>query len=406
MHLTLPAARALALAAQGLHAPLERPATKAAVLAAIRRMQQLQIDSIHIVARSPYLVLWSRLRAYDLRWLDELLAEGALFEGWAHAACFLPIEDFGLYRQQMDERWPRARVWLDEHPAEVGQMLQRIRDDGPVRASDFPRTDGKAGPWWDWKLEKQILERLFFVGDLMIARRENFQRVYDLRERVLPGWDAAQTPSAEEVRRAMTLKAVRALGVAPARWVPGYFYTSKKGIAAYMEKLADEGAVTRATIEGWPGPAYIHPDNLDLAAQAAAGTLQATHTTLLSPFDPLVSDRARAEELFGFEYRIEVYTPSHKRKYGYFTLPILHRDALVGRLDPKAHRQAGEFEVRGLHLEPGVAVTDELVEALANTLQACADWHGTPQVVVRQSDPPELAEQLGSALNRRLVPTV
>src|SRR5215207_9269780 len=136
MHLTLTAARALLLAAKRLHAPPERPATKADVLAAIRRMQQLQIDSIHIVARSPYLVLWSRLGAYDPRWLDELLAEGALFEGWAHAACFLPIEDYGLYRQQMDGRWPHAPVWLNEHPAEVDQMLRRIRDEGPVRAAD------------------------------------------------------------------------------------------------------------------------------------------------------------------------------------------------------------------------------------------------------------------------------
>ena len=398
MHLSLPAVRALALAAQGLLAPPTGPARKADVLATIRRLEQLQIDSIHVVARSPYLVLWSRLGSYHPRWLDELLAEGALFEYWAHAACFLPIEDYGLYRREMLDGWHWQKAWLAAHPDEVNAVLDRIRAQGAVRAADFPRTDGKGGPWWDWKVEKQVLERLLWTGELMIARRENFQRVYDLRERILPGWDDARTPSAEEVRRAVTLKAVRALGVAPARWVAGYFYTPKKGLAALLDRLVDEGALGRVTVEGWDAPAYLHPDHLPLAEQAAAGALEPVLTTLLSPFDPLVSDRARVEELFGFFYRIEVYTPSHKRQFGYFTLPILHRGALIGRLDPKAHRAAGLFEVRALHLEPGVAVTDTLINDLATTLRACAAWHGTPQVAVRQSDPPEVAARLNAAV--------
>ncbi len=398
MHLSLPAARALALAAQGLLTPPELPARKADVLATIRRMELLQIDSIHVVARSPYLVLWSRLGDYDPRWLDELLTEGAIFEYWAHAACFLPIEDYGLYRREMLDGWAYQKAWLAAHPAEVGSVLDRIREQGAVRAADFPRTDGPSGPWWDWKVEKQVLERLLWVGELMIARRENFQRVYDLRERILPGWDDVQTPSAEEVRRAFALKAVRALGVAPARWVAGYFYTPKKGIVALLDRLVDEGALRRATVEGWDAPAYVHPDHLPLAEQAAAGTLEPTLTTLLSPFDPLVSDRARVEELFGFYYRIEVYTPSHKRQFGYFTLPILHRGALIGRLDPKAHRAAGLFEVRALHLEPGVTVTDTLITDLAAALRACGAWHRTPEVIIRQSDPPEVAARLQAVL--------
>jgi uncharacterized protein YcaQ len=397
MHLSLPAARALALAAQGLLTPPDHPATKADVLATIRRMEQLQIDSIHVVARSPYLALWSRLGDYEPRWLDELLAEGALFEYWAHAACFLPIEDFGLYRREMLDGWAHQKAWLAAHPDEVNFVLDRIRAQGAARASDFPRTDGKGGPWWDWKVEKQVLERLLWTGTLMIARRENFQRIYALREQILPDWDDAQTPSAEEVRRIEALKAVRALGVAQANWVSGYFYIPKKGLVALLDRLVEEGALVPATLEGI-GPAYVHPDHLPLAEQAAAGALEPTLTTLLTPFDPLVSDRDRAEALFNFYYRIEVYTPSHKRQYGYFTLPILHRGALVGRLDPKAHRADGLFEIRALHLEPGVAVTDELISDLAATLQACATWHRTPQVIVRQSDPPEVAERLSAAL--------
>src|SRR6476659_3266878 len=149
MHLTHPAARTLALAAQGLHAPPERPATKAGVRAMIRQMQLLQIDSISIVARSPYLVLWSRLGDYDPRWVDELLAEGALFEYWAHAACFLPIEDYGLYRRQMLEGGPRALAWHTAHPGQAARMLEHIRREGPVRAAHFPRADGQRGTWWD-----------------------------------------------------------------------------------------------------------------------------------------------------------------------------------------------------------------------------------------------------------------
>jgi uncharacterized protein YcaQ len=402
VHLSLPAARALALAAQGLLTPPAHPARKDDVLTTIRRMEQLQIDSIHVVARSPYLALWSRLGQYEPRWLDELLAEGALFEYWAHAACFLPIEDYGLYRREMLDEWAGQKAWLATHPDEVNVVLDRIRAQGPVRAADFPRTDGKGGPWWDWKIEKQVLERLLWTGELMIARRENFQRVYALREQVLPGWDDAATPTAEEVRRIEALKAVRALGVAQANWVSGYFYIPKKGLAALLNRLVHEGALLPATIEGI-GPAYLHPDHLPLAEQAAAGQLTPTLTTLLSPFDPLVSDRDRAEALFNFFYRIEVYTPSHKRQYGYFTLPILHRGALVGRLDPKAHRADGLFEIRALHLEPGVAVTDELVADLAAALRACATWHRTPQVIVRQADPPEVAERLNTVLEEALV---
>ncbi len=405
MHLSLPAARALALAAQGLLTPSATPATQADVLASIRRMEGLQIDSISVVARSPYLVLWSHLGQYDPRWLDELLAEGALFEYWSHAACFLPIADYGLYRREMLDEWQDQKAWLAAHPDEVAVVLDRLREKGTVRAADFPRTEGKGGTWWDWKVEKQVLERLLWVGDLMIARRENFQRIYALRERVLPDWDDAQTLSRDEASRTLALKAVRALGVTTARWVPNYFYglwgvnpTPKKGVVALLNRLADEGALLRVTVADWATPAYLHPDHLALAEQAAAGALEPTVTTLLSPFDPLVRDRVRTEALFNFYYRIEVYTPAPKRQYGYYTLPILHRGALVGRLDPKAHRADGLFEIRAIHLEPGVAVTDTLVTDLTATLQACATWHQTPQVVIRQSNPPDLAERLTAAL--------
>lgn len=387
------------LAAQGLGSPLERRAKKGDVLDAVRRMGVLQIDSISVVARSPYLVLWSRLGAYEPRWLDELLAEGKLFEYWSHAACFLPIEDYGLYRRRMLDGFEKTRAWISDHPEEIGHVMSRVREKGPVRSAEFERTDGKAGGWWEWKPEKRALEHLFSAGELMISRRDpNFHRVYDLRERVLqharPDWEDGLAPTPEEVRRTLALKAVRALGVTVARWVPDYFRTPKKGIATLLEELADEGTLLRVRIED--KPAYVHSDNVALAETILSGGIGPSRTTLLSPFDPVVWDRARASELFGFEYRIEVYTPAARRRYGYYSLPILHRGALVGRLDAKAHRKQGLFEVKAAHLEPDVPIDDDLVAGLARTLRECALWHGTPEVLVGKSDPHELAGSLRS----------
>ncbi|HTE19179.1 MAG TPA: crosslink repair DNA glycosylase YcaQ family protein [Armatimonadota bacterium] len=399
MQISLAGARALLLAAQGLDQP-HPVAGKEDVLASVRRMGALQIDTIHVVARSHLLVLWSRLGAFEPRWLDELLAEGALFEYWSHAACFLPTEDFRLYRPAMLHRRADStrEGWLQQHSEVAERVLERIRREGPVRAAEWVRSDGRAGEWWDRKPEKAALEELYNTGIVMIARREGFQRVYDLQERVLPGWSDGVLPSAEEIERELALNAVRALGVAPARWVPDYFRRLKRGSAALLQTLAAEGALVPVSVPDLGDePAYVHPDHLHLAEAAAAWELRSSVTTLLSPFDPVVWDRARARELFGFEYRIEVYTPAERRKFGYFTLPILHRGALVGRLCPKAHRREGIFEVRQLHLEPGVTVTEEFIAALGGALHDSADWHGTPQVVIRQSDPPELAGAVQSA---------
>jgi uncharacterized protein YcaQ len=267
-----------------------------------------------------------------------------------------------------------------------------------VRSSDFVRTDGRAGGWWEWKPEKRALEMLFTAGELMIARRHNFQRIYDLRERVLPSWDDSHLLSAQEALRALVLKAVRALGITKARWVSDYFRTSKRETSATTQALADEGQLVRAEVAGWDDVAYIHPDNRKLIEQATRGSLEPVLTTLLSPFDPLVWDRGRAREMFDFDYRLECYTPAPKRRYGYFTLPILHKDKLVGRLDPKAHRKEGLFEVKSLHLEPGVVINDELIAGIASALRECSDWHKTPTVVLRQSNPAKVASLVRRAL--------
>lgn len=400
LHLSINGARALHLAAQGLLQPRRRKAVKADVLDAIRRMGMLQIDTINVVARSPYLVLWSRLGDYRPEWLDELLAEGQLFEYWAHEACFLPIEDYGLYRHRMLDPgamgWKYSATWMRERAGEVAALLAHIRGHGPVRSSDFERTDGKSGGWWEWKPEKRSLEVLFTSGALMIARRHNFQRVYDLAERVLPGWDDARMPPLPEVRRTFAVRAVQALGLARAAWIPDYHRTRRPHVD--LEALVDEGLLLRARVEDWREPVYIHPGHAEAACLAAEGLLAPTLTTILSPFDPVVWDRRRALELFGFDYRLECYTPAPKRRYGYFTLPLLRRGALVGRIDAKAHRRTGTFEVKAALFEPGVRASEALVREVAAALLRCARWHGCAQVHIGRAEPEALGARLAQAL--------
>jgi uncharacterized protein len=402
--ISLQMARNVMLAAQGLDRSPDRPAVKADVLETIRRMHILQIDTIHVVARSPYLVLWSRLGEYQPEWLDELLAEGALFEYWAHAMCFIPSEDYPLYRRRMFDAiekrvWPYkwAVEWPQEHPDVMELVRSHLRENGATRSAEFENKDHTAGGWWNWKEEKDALEAMFLTGEVMVARRQNFQRVYELRERILPEWDDATIPSSEELHQTLNLRSVRSLGIALPAWVPDYFRQPKKDMPKRLERLAQEGLLLEVEVEGFEGPAYVHPDRLNLIEAAASGELDAGLTTLLSPFDPLVWDRDRASQLFGFDYKIECYTPAAKRRYGYFSLPILHRGQLVGRLDPKAHRKEGIFEVKALHLEPDVPVSDELVADLAAALHRLAVWHGTPELVIRGSNPPEVRARLEAA---------
>jgi uncharacterized protein len=392
------------LAAQGLcgERPTEPPGSED-VLGAIRGMHALQIDTISVVARSPYLVLWSRLGPYAPKTLDALLESHAVFEYWSHAACFLDAADYPYYRRMMlDGVMPaskRREQWIQEHKELCDGILARIRDEGPVRSADFERPAGERGSgWWDWKAEKIALEFLFTRGDLMVTRRANFQRIYDLRERVMPAWDDRDAPPLEDAQRALVLRAARSLGVARADWVNANLLWIRAGTAATqrrLEALASEGELIGCEVEGWKLPGYVHPDNVALLDD---GPLPEARTTLLSPFDPITWDRQRALELFDFDYKIECYTPAAKRKYGYFTLPILFDDALVGRLDAKAHRKDGVLEVKAVHLEPGVAVSGELVEQLAATLREFGAWHGTPEVTVRESNPAELAARLQARL--------
>ncbi|WP_266160060.1 winged helix-turn-helix domain-containing protein [Dyella silvatica] len=399
-------AQRLQLAAQGLLQPLRRRARRADVVAAVERMRLLQIDSIHVVARSPYLVLHSRLGAYDPGWLDEALEQGRLAECWAHEACFVPAADYALHQAWREQR---GTHWAHRHAMRMHQdqrqgmdsLLARIRETGPVRAADFVRDEQARGSsgWWAWKPEKRWLEACFALGELMVTRRERFQRVYDLSANVLARLDPPLETSVAalshiELRRRFILDSVRALGVTQARWIADYYRLKPVVTANELAPLLAAGELIEVAVEGWDVPGYVHREHADLLAQAVLGRLRATHTALLSPFDPMVWDRARVLAMFGFEYTIECYTPAPKRRYGYYVLPILHRGQLIGRLDAKAHRADGIFKIKALYLEPGVEPTPSLLEALADAVAHTAQWHGTPQIRLEHCRPAKMAAAL------------
>ncbi|ELY5931022.1 winged helix-turn-helix domain-containing protein [Cronobacter turicensis] len=388
MHLSLRAARHLHLAAQGLLKKPTRRARPADILSTITRMSLLQIDTINIVARSPYLVLFSRLGSYPGRWLDEAQARGELMEYWAHEACFLPRSDFPLFRHRMlsPEKmgWKYRAAWMEEHAQEIGELMAFIERNGPVRSADFEHPRKGASGWWEWKPHKKHLEGLFTAGQVMVVERRNFQRVYDLTTRVLPDWDdSLHLIDKAQAEAHMLANSARSLGIFRSAWLADYYRLRHVAIGPLLQAWQEEDLVIPVEVETL-GPMWLHHSLAPLLDQAAADKLTATHSAVLSPFDPVVWDRRRAEDFFNFSYRLECYTPAPKRKYGYFVLPLLHKGALAGRMDAKMHRQQGVLEIIALYGEEGVSFTAGVIAGLRLAINDFAAWQGATQVVFRQ----------------------
>jgi uncharacterized protein YcaQ len=404
--MSLETASTLAVVKQGLH---RRPpaADKQALLDTIRRIGLLQLDTISVVARSHYLVMLSRVGLYDPADLDALLyPDRRLFEGWAHAACLIPVEDYPCFAPIILARRDHPlQPWLARRLGDKGDeildaVLAEVRERGPLSSRDFKDPRRERGSWWDWKPAKTALEVLFEQGYLLIDRRVNFQRYYDLSERVLPASAELPSHTVDDWRRWAALRSLTCLGVATYRQVSEY-YTQKKPVAsATIEALASQGAVVPVEVEGWSEMASLDPASLSLLEEIEAGAHQPTLTTFLSPFDNLIWDRRRTRDLFGFDYRAEMYQPAAQRRYGYYVLPILHRGRLVGRLDPKADRRAGTLIVRAIYLEPDQVITDDLIMGVAGALSEFMAFHGSQRVRIERSEP----DTLGSQLLERLTP--
>jgi uncharacterized protein YcaQ len=379
------AARRIALAAQGFG--VERPdgATNVGhVRRAIDRLGLLQIDSVNVLTRAHYLPLFSRLGNYDSAHLDQMAwgrkSRRALFEFWAHEASLLPVDTHHLWRWRM-ERAARAEgdgkgklhLFARENRRFIDDVRRQLRDRGPLAASDLEGDTGKKGPWWGWSDSKYAMEWLFFAGEVTTAtRRGAFERVYDLTERVLPADILSRpTPSPEDAQRELLRRAARALGVATEFDLRDYYRLGVADTKARLAEMVEAGELLPVQVEGWKHPAYLDP--------AARLPRKIEARALLAPFDPLVWERDRTERIFDFFYRIEIYTPVAKRKHGYYVLPFLLGDLLVGRVDLKSDRANSRLIAHAIHYEKGVS-SKEVDGPLKEELRLMANWLGLDEV--------------------------
>jgi uncharacterized protein len=398
--LSIQQARRLALAAQGLTSAQLRDrgrlAGAAALRGVLRRLGALQIDSINVVARSHELVLASRAGPHDPAAFERLIyRRRAGFEYWGHAASFLPVETYRLFLPRMARLAAQTRGWWADIRAKHAELyepiLDRIRAEGPLAASDFREQTGpRRGTWWDWAPAKHVLEDLFDRGVLMVHDRVRFERRYDLTERVLPPGIDLTAPSWHEAALELLLLSARALGVATETDLADYFRLRGEYARPALKELVASGLLRKVAVDGWDRPAYMEP--------GTPVPRRAEHPPLLlSPFDSLVWRRERAERLFGFHYRIEVYTPKARRQHGYYTMPLLAGGRLVGRVDPKHDRKAGVLLLRGLGVEPDVP-TAEAMDAAAAAAWRLAAYLGAQDVVLGEGMPPALGTPLAAAV--------
>jgi uncharacterized protein YcaQ len=390
-------ARRVALAAQGFTDPLPTGRVTARHLhRVLGRTQVLQIDSVNVFVRAHHMPVYSRLGPWSTELLDDVaFRRHELFEYWAHMASYVPVGLHPLLRWRMarvealEEGWGGLLRLTKERPDFVEQVRKRVEAEGPVSAGQLREETRSLGPWWGWDDVKMALEYLFWSGKVLVSRRTNgFERLYDVPERVLPAAVLAlPTPSPADAQRELVRLSARSLGVATERDLRDYFRLTPQDGRAAVAALVEEGALTAVRVEGWRDVAYLHPD--------AAVPRWVRRTALLSPFDPLVWERARTLRLFGVDYRIEIYTPAHKRVHGYYCLLLLHDGEITARVDLKADRKAGVLRVAAAWVEPG-AVPGRTAEALALELRRAATWQGLGEVVVE--DRGDLARELRAEL--------
>jgi hypothetical protein len=406
------AVRNLAIVRQGLDAPLDLTPSSSLrrILDQVQRLGMVQIDTLHRVARSQYLVLWSRLGNYDPADFDRLAYDAEqrrLFEGWLHAACYIPLTDYRYLLEAMHSARRHAEVnpahWINQpgNRELTAHVLARIQTEGGLRANHFEDPRLQRGPWWDWKPAKIALEYLFLWGQLMVDKRINFHRVYDLTERVLPAWVDQSIPEPEEVACHWIEIASLALGACTAKQLAAYTYR-KQGVARpAITKLVKEGVllpIQAQVQDGQVEELLIHRELLSQLERAADGSLPTNRTTFLSPFDSLLWDRKRVEQFWAFTDILEAYKPARQHKWGYFCLPILHRDRLVGRFDPKLERSAGRLYLKALYLEDGVEPSPELVAGVAKAMRSFLTFHRAADLVIERSQPEEFGRKLMAEL--------
>ncbi|HEY7349131.1 MAG TPA: crosslink repair DNA glycosylase YcaQ family protein [Ktedonobacterales bacterium] len=362
----------------------------------------VQIDTLHVVNRAHYITLWARFGSYGIGNLHKLIytaEQRRLYEGWGHAASIISLEHYRYHRWRISSSHSE---WLNKNGNRdlAAQTLERIRSEGGLRVADFEYNGPQRGAWYDWKPPKMALEVLFAYGDLMVADRVNFQRVYDVKERVLPEWVDTTPVAPDEARRFCLEQAAKALGVFEPRHLTWYAHMMATPARSIVRTLIEEGVLVGIQGESINGVKtwMVHHDNLPLLQRAAEGDLKAERTTFLAPFDSLFWAWERDQRLWGFKQVLECYKPATDRVYGYFCFPILHKNRLVGRFDPKLDRKSGVLHLNALYLEPGIELDDELVAGVATAMRDFLSWHGAKGLKIEKSDPPAFGEKLMSAL--------
>jgi len=384
MTLSIEEARKVALFAQ-LH-NLQKLSGKNGVYELIRQLGYVQIDTISVVERAHHHTIWSRIPDYDKPWLDELLSRDRLiYEHWGHAASYLPMEDyrFSLPRMQL---FPDTSGWerqfFDNCKHVLQDVLARIKAEGPLGAKDFPnKQDVKTYfVWGSVKPEKIALELLLWKGELMIDRRDKFQRIYDLRERILPDWVNTNFPSDEELYRHYILRSLSSLGIGSESDIRGHFMLKQSTeFSKQFSNLLDAGEMQKLTVKGLQEDYYALPDTLT-AEQTTESEIPKMH--ILSPFDNLVIQLPRLIKLFGFDYTLECYVTPSKRVYGYWCLPLLYGQDFVGRLDCKANRSSKKMELIKLFWEDGIKPNKAMKQALQRTFDQFAQFCGCESVSI------------------------
>ena len=371
-------AKRIALAAQGFADP--RPTGRVDrrhLRRVLDRVGLIQIDSVNVLARSQELALFARLGPHPRTLIDDASRDGELFEYWVHEASLVPVDQYHLYRWRMGAPypWPSFRRRVEEQGDYIERVYQRVVEEGPLVARDLEARVAKKGTWWDHDDGKTALEALFFRGRISARRRpHDFARVYDLQERMISAEALARPALAEhEARKELLLLAAKYHGVGTLQDLADYHRLTPTHCKQPLAELVEEGRLLAADVREWDRPAYLHPD--------ARRPRRIDARALLSPFDPVVWHRDRALRMFGFHYRIEIYTPPDKRRFGYYVLPFLLGDELVGRVDLKADRADGALLVQSAWAEPGVNEL-EVADELMDELRLMASWLGLDRIEV------------------------
>lgn len=396
MKIPLSTARRLALHAHGLDTPWSLSPGREGAAQIIERLGYVQIDTIHVIERAHHHTLWTRHPDYEPEMLDDLLfKDRRVFEWWTHAMAYIPMRDYRFYAPRMGLHAvnPRRRKILEDNPGILDHVRDRICEEGALGSADFKKPEGFNGGWWNWKPAKHALEALFNMGELMVSRRRNFRRIFDLTERVLPSDVDTRIPTPEEMQRYRARFVLNGLGVLREKdFALGHRRLAVDG----LHELVARGEAIAFEVAGIDnGPCYAPTGVFNAVAQRAEG---ARHLHILSPFDSFTIHRRWIEAFFGFDYRLECYVPAAKRKYGYFVLPIFWGDRFIARMDSKADRKPKTFIVRRLRFEPDFGDYDAVLPALVDKLRAFAAFNGCDNFAVEDVQP----EKMRAVLRRQL----